>query len=198
MNAKLMINNYEITLGHKGLEEIAFWLEDAPENSDIFHELAKSESSALLVNLVDKEHLARLTVRMLIEDSSLEVMRAVIDSRHARKHMTRRDMEAYLATGDCELLSTMARDLEYFTEVYEVCEKDWLCEKLAGQKDPGVRFALAENTDTPVQVLEDLTEDDDPDVARQAEKTLAEIREAEEDEDEEDDEDEDEDDDIPL
>lgn len=194
MNAKLTINDHEITLGHKGLEEIVYWLEDAPENSDIFHELAKLESSSLLVNLVDKEHLAKLTVRMLIEDSSLEVMRAVIDSRHARKHMTRRDMEAYLATGDCELLSTMAKDLEYFTEVYEVCEKEWLCEKLAGQKDPGVRFALAENTDTPVHVLEELTGDDDADVAKQAEKTLAEIREEEEDDEEYDDED----DDIPL
>jgi hypothetical protein len=195
MNAKLKINDYEITLGHKALEDIAFMLEDIPEHRDIFHELAKSESSALLVNLVDKEHLAKLTVRMLIDDSSLEVMRAVIDSRHARKHMTRRDLEAYIATGDGELLSTMARDLEYFTEVYEVCEKDWLCEKLTGQKDPAVRFALAENTDTPVQVLEDLAEDEDVDVARQAGKTLAEIREAEEDDEEDDDED---DNDIPL
>lgn len=182
MNAKLTINDYEITLGHKGLEEIAYWLEDAPENSDLFHELAKSEASAILVNLADKEHLSKLTFRMLIENNSMEVMRAVINSRNARVYMTRRDIENYIDTGDREILTTLANQLTAFTDSNEICEKQWLCNKLVGQPDPSVRYALAENTDTPERFLEDLIDDEDVDVANQARKTLVEIQVAEEEE----------------
>ena len=191
MDARLIINDHEVRLGHKGLAEIAYWLEDKPEHSDIFHELAKSECSEVLVCLVDKEHLSRLTVRMLIEESSLEVMRAVVDSKKARRRMTRRDLETYIDFGDCEILTALATHLSDFTEDYEICEPEWLCERLLSQPDPAVRYALAENTDTPEDFLERLVEDDDVDVAGQAEETLAEVRE-------EDDDDEFEDDDIPL
>lgn len=199
MNAKLIINEVEVALGHKALEDIAFMLEDIPEHRDIFHELAKTKSSGILFNLVDKENLRRLTLRLLIEDNCLEVMRTVVGSRRAIRHMTRRDLENYLAAGDKEILATLAEKLDSITEVHEVCEKEWLCEKLAGQKDPAVRFALAENTDTPERFLEELVEDEDLDVARQAEKTLIEIREKEEEEEADDEDDEiDDDDDIPL
>ena len=183
MNAKLTINDVEIVLGHKTLAEITYCLEDKPEHSDFFHELTKSKCSEILTSLVDKEHISKMTLRMLIENGSLEVMRAVVDSGNALSHMTRRDLETYLYTGDCEILTSLANNLNDFTETYEICEKEWLCEKLANHPDPAIRYALAENTDTPEEFLEELVEDEDVDVARQAEKTLAEVRE---------------DDDIPL
>lgn len=186
MNAKLTINDVEVVLGHKGLADITWWLEDKPANRDLFHELAKSECSEVLVNLVDKENLLKLTTRMLIEDSSLEVMRAVLDSSRAREHMTRRDLESYIAKDDCEILTSLANNLTDFTEAYEICEPEWLCEKLIGQPDPAVRYALAENEDTPEEFLERLADDDDADVAGQAAKTLAELREEEDEEEDED------------
>ena len=177
MDAKLTINDIEIALGHKVLEEIVYCLEDDSENSDLFHALAKSESSAILVSLADKAHLSKLTFRMLIEKEAVEVMRAVVDSKSARQYMTRRDIENYIDTGDKEILTTLASRLAAFSDRHEICEREWLCEKLADQPDPAVRLALAENTETPEQFLEDLVEDGDVDVARQAEKTLAEVRE---------------------
>lgn len=69
---------------------------DKAEYSDLFHELARSEYSEILICLDDKEHLSRPTLRMLIENDSLEVMRAILDSRRPRRHMTRRDLETYM------------------------------------------------------------------------------------------------------
>jgi hypothetical protein len=179
MNAKLSINGVEIVLGHKALTEMTYCLQDNHENSDFFREMAKSNCSELLTALVDKKHLSKLTLRLLIENGSLEVMRAVVCSRNAISHMTRRDIESYISTGDCEILTSLANNIVDFTETYEVCEKEWLCEKLARHSDPAIRYALAENTDTPEGLLEELVEDDDVDVARQAEETLADIREEE-------------------
>ncbi len=183
MDAKLIINDVEVVLGHKGLEEIAFMLEDKAEYSDVYHELARSEYSEILVCLVDKEHLSRLTLRMLIENDSPEVMRAVLDSRRARRHMTRRDLETYMDTDDRAILIAVANNMDDFTDENEICEKSWLCQRLVSRSDPSVRFALAENPDTPEEFLERLAGDDDVDVARQAEETLAEIREEDDDED---------------
>ena len=58
--------------------------------------------------------------------------------------MTRRDLETYVVEGDCEVLTSLADSLKDFTRVHEICETEWLCEKLIMQTDPAVRFALAE------------------------------------------------------
>jgi hypothetical protein len=99
--------------------------------------------------------------------------------------MTRRDLENYIDSGDCEIMTSLVTNLDDFTERYEICEKDWLCKKLIKHPDPAVRYALAENTDTPEEFLERLAKDRDVDVARQAKDTLAEIQEGEDDDDDE-------------
>lgn len=195
MKAKLTINDVEIMLGHKTLGEITYCLDDKPEHSDLFRELAKSECNDVLTSLVGKEHLSRPTLRVLIENNSLEVMRDVVDSRRARRFMTRRDLETYIDSGDYEILTSLITNLDDFTERYEICETDWLCKKLIKHPDPAVRYALAENSDTPEDFLERLAKDRDIDVARQARETLSEIRDEDDEDDDEFEDDDDEDDD---
>ncbi len=174
MNAKLIVNDIVVDLGHQALEEIVFFLNDEPAMQDIFNELSKSPSSEIRKNIADNSHLPVHTRRRLIEDTDLEVMRTIIFSDEARQHMTLRDIERYLATGDREILTILADDLTDFTQVHEICETDWLCEKLINQPDPAVRYRLAGNEDTPVFFLKKLASDDDIDVARRALKTLME------------------------
>jgi len=177
MNARLIINNIEIVLGFRELEEIAFTLDDSPDKKDVFHELAGSAASEIRNTVASCRHLHRRTIRQLIDDTALEVMRTVITTDKTRRHMTTADMERYLDTGDCDILAALARDLEEVTDIHEVCEKDWLCEKLVHQAEPAVRCALAENEDTPVFFLRKLTDDSDVNVATRAAQTLREMDE---------------------
>ncbi|MFZ5565221.1 MAG: hypothetical protein ACOZBW_14355, partial [Thermodesulfobacteriota bacterium] len=146
MDARLTINGVERVLGHKALESVAFWLEDEPENSEIFHELAGSGSSEVRAAVAGNTHLSRETFRRLIEDTSVEVLRTIIVSDEARAHMTRRDLECLIAAGDRDILTALANDLESFSGTFQICEKEWLCERLARHSDPAVRFGLAKNT----------------------------------------------------
>ncbi len=177
MNAKLIINNLAITLGHRQLEEIVFSLHDEPAMRDVFHALAAASSSEIRDDIAGKQNLSVKTRRQLIADTSLEVMRTIINSDEAREHMTLSDLERYLATGDTEILKALADDLNDFTQFHEVCESDWLCEKLINQPDPAVRYSLADNYDTPVFFLKKLTADEDIDVARKALQKLRQIEE---------------------
>ncbi len=175
MNAKLIINNIGVTLGHRQLEEVVFCLNDEPAMRDVFYELAQSPSSEIRNDIARKRYLSVKTRRQLIADADLEVMRTVIASDEAREHMTLNDLERYMATGDTEILKALADDLSDFTQFNEVCETDWLCEKLINQNDPAVRYSLAENEDTPVFFLKKLATDNDIDVARKAVETLRDV-----------------------
>ena len=86
MNAKLIINNIEVTLGHRQLEDLVFGLNDEPAMRDVFHELAKSSSSEVRNDIAGNRHLSVKTRRLMIADTSLEVMRTVIVSDEARHH----------------------------------------------------------------------------------------------------------------
>ncbi len=177
MNARLIINNIEIVLGFRELEEIVFTLEDSPDKKAVFHELAGAPSSEIRNTIASCRHLRHRTIRRLIDDTVLEVMRTVISADKIRRHLTTADVERYLDTGDCDILAVLARDLEEFSDIHEVCEKDWLCEKLVHQPEPAVRYALAENEDTPVFFLRKLAVDSDANVAAQADQTLREMDE---------------------
>jgi hypothetical protein len=175
MNARLIINDREVLLGHRHLEEFVFTLNDEPAMREIFHELAKSPASEIRKDIAGNQYLFEETRRRLIADTSLEVMRAIIISDEAQELMTKSDLERYLATGDVEVIRPMALNLKAFTREYKVCDLNWLCENLVRQPDPATRYNLAANIDTPVSFLKKLAGDDDVDVARKAAETLREV-----------------------
>lgn len=175
MNARLIINNREVLLGHRHLEEFVFTLDDDPAMREIFHELAKSPSSEIRKDISGNQYLSEETRRLLIADTSLEVMRAIILSDEAQALMTQSDLERYLATGDAEILRALAINLKELARKYKVCDLNWLCENLIRQPDPATRYNLAANIYTPAAFLKKLAGDDDVDVARKAAETLREV-----------------------
>jgi len=177
MNAELIINNVRLELGHKELNEISYSLEDCKRTKDIFHELAQSTSAETRSNVVLQKNLHRKTVKLLLTDSQIEVMRYMITKDKFISAMKKEDVERFINTSDPEILISIVKNISDLTEIYEVCEKDWLCEKLYQQADPAIRFELASNDETSEFILKKLLTDPDINVSQAAQDTLDQIEE---------------------
>lgn len=177
MKAELIINNVRLDLGHKELNEISYSLEDCKRNKDIFHELAQSTSAETRLNIVSQKNLHEKTVRLLLADSQIEVVRSMTNNYTFISRMRKEDIERFINSGDTEILTAIVGNISDLTEIYEVCEKDWLCEKLYQQPDPTVRLELSSTDETPEFILKKLIKDSDINVSRAAQDTLDEIKE---------------------
>jgi len=175
MKAELIINNVRLELGHKELNEISYALDDCERNKDLYHELAQSPSAETRSNIVSQKNLHAKTVRLLLSDSQIEVMRAIVDRDKFISRMRKEDIERFINTGDSEILSDIVDNISDLTDEHEVCEKDWLCEKLYQQADPTIRFKLADNDETPEFILKKLLTDPDINVSQAAQATLDEM-----------------------
>ncbi|MBC2704288.1 hypothetical protein [Desulfobacula sp.] len=175
MKAELIINNVRLELGHRELNEISYALNDCERTKDIFHELAQSPSADTRSNIVSQNHLHAKTVRLLLSDSQIEVIRSMIDRDQFISLMRKEDIEQFINTGDSEILTDIVDNISDLTDEHEVCEKDWLCEKLYQQADPTIRFKLAENDETSDFILKKLKADSDINVSQAAQDTLDEI-----------------------
>jgi len=165
MQAKLVVNDVEVILGHEELDVISSGLSEHADRSAILYELAKSPSSQVRMNVVYNDAMDQKTAERLIRDTSIEVLRALVQKDQAQMIMTNEDLDRLIATGDTELLCHIAEHVDDFV----ACDLDELCEKLVVQKDPQIRKELASNSGTPREFLENLMDDEDPDVARAAE-----------------------------
>ena len=175
MKAELIINNTRLELGHKELNEISYILGDCKKAKDIFHELAQSPSTETRSNIASQKNLHRKTVTLLLSDSQIEVIRTIITRGKFISQMEKEDIDRFINTGDSEILIRLVENMVDLTEKYEVCEKDWLCEKLYQQTDPSVRYGLADNDKTPEFILKKLAQDPDLDVSQAAKDTLEDL-----------------------
>ena len=175
MKAELIINHVRLELGHKELNEISYALDDCERNKDIYHELAQSPSAETRSNIVSQKNLHIKTVRLLLSDPQIEVMRSMVDRDKFISRMKKEDVERFMNSGDSEILSDIVDNISDLTDEHEVCEKDWLCEKLYQQADPTIRFKLAENDETSEFILKKLLADQDINVSQAAQGTLDEI-----------------------
>ncbi len=176
MKAELVINNVRLELGHKELNEISYVLNDCKRNRDIFHELAKSQSTETRARIASQTHLYEKTAKLLLADNQIDVIRSMMN-RGGRtvSHLGKTDIEKLINIGDHEVLNEIINRISDLTETFEVCEKDWLCEKLYQQPDPSVRFELASSEDTSEFILKKLLEDSDINVSQAAKDTLRKI-----------------------
>ncbi len=92
------------------------------------------------------------------------MLRGIVQNRHAQKIITEDDMDRFIATRDTDLLCRIAERVNDF----EACDLDTLCEKLADQKEPEIRYELASNSATQARFLKQLADDEDVAVARAA------------------------------
>ena len=172
MKAKLIINNITLELGHRELNEISYALNDCEKIKDIYHELAQSPSTETRSNIALQDNLHRKTVKLLLYDAQVEVMRTMSRENNFISNMNKEDIERFINIGDSEILTNMVDNIQNLTENYEVCERDWLCEKFYTQADPSVRYELASSDEASGFIIKKLTEDPDINVSQAAKETL--------------------------
>ena len=81
MKAALIINNIKLELGHKELNEISYILDNCKKAKDIYHELAQSPSTETRTNIVSQKNLHRKTVKLLLSDHQIDVIRTMINKK---------------------------------------------------------------------------------------------------------------------
>jgi predicted transcriptional regulator len=169
MEVKIIINNIEVKI--KGYDSIANLTRQLPDKKgweEIYHEFAKSPSSDVRENITSKNNIGEETVKLLLDDISPIVL----------KRLTRNDKYRNIAEKDMlqKILKTQQKDLienlSYNIKVFNEDNQEWLCSELLKQKDPGIRWKLACNWNTPLNILGELAKDNDDNVAAEAKDTL--------------------------
>jgi hypothetical protein len=173
MDGKLIVNEVEVDLGHDELSSICGSLSDSQKNEGIFHELAKSPSEGVRESVAWKKRLPRKTARLLLNDTSIEVLREIVGHGTAKGLITEEDISRLIAIEDTAIMVTIAENVYE----YDNCDQDFIYDALINQADPQIRYQLAQDTDILEIFLKRLTKDQDIEVSEEAKKTLEEIRE---------------------
>jgi len=181
MKSELIINNVRLELGYEMLNQLSYIMDDNKKTRDIAHELAKSPCCEIRTQIASRNILHPQTVSLLLPDTQIEVMRAMAGNDEFISQMTLADVERFINTGDPEILVKLVETMSDLTETHEVCQRDWLCEKLSQHPDPAIRAELAGNEETPEFFLKKLAQDPDSDVSQAAKDTLENLEEDDDD-----------------
>ena len=169
MEAKLVVNGVEMKLGHGPLAAISDIIVDYPDSQDINHELAQHPSSNVRQVVANGEELADKTIKLLLKDNCLDVLRVIVSNDSATSDiMTKRDINRMISKKDSRLLANL---IEYMGD-YDQDSREVIAEKLVDHPDPVVRYMLVETSNTPKKFLKQLTKDPDVDIAYQAQERL--------------------------
>ena len=171
MEATLTVNGIEISLGHEALKLITDIIENHPDGQEAFHELAQHPSSDIRTTVAMNENIQEKTAKLLIKDSSINVLREIAVNRVALRIITEKDIQRLIKTKDTRLLCEIAN----FIDEYQLCNSNLIAELLVNQPDPRVRCRLAENQYVPEIFLTELSKDSDIDVAQAARMSLEEF-----------------------
>jgi hypothetical protein len=168
MEAKLVVNGVEMKLGHGPLKFIAGTIQGYVDGEAINHELAKHPSSAVRKVVADGEVLEDKTVRLLLKDNCIDVLKNIVTNDSAAEIMTKKDIAWMISKKDPRLSVKL---VEYMGD-YRRELQEFIAEKLIDHPDPYVRYSLAETSSTPKKFLEKLTKDPDVDIAEEARETI--------------------------
>jgi hypothetical protein len=169
MVIRLIINNVEVKLkGYDSIKDLTQQLPDKEGYEAIYHELAKLPSADVREVVAWKDNLGEDTVKLLLDDSSPTVLERIIRNDKFPKFADKEMLIKILNTQLKDVLENLADNVEEFNEGI----RDWLCNELLKQKDPGIRMKLARNQDVPLNILGELAKDDDEDVATKAKESL--------------------------
>ena len=168
MEATLTVNEIEISLGHEASKLIVDIIEDNKDSQEVFHELAQHPSSDIRSTVAMNENIPEKTAKLLVKDSSMDVLREIAINRVALNIITEKDIRGLIKTKDTRLLCEIAG----FLDEYHLCNPNLIAELLVNQPDPRVRCRLAENQYAPEIFLKQLCKDPDIDVAEAARMNL--------------------------
>ncbi|MBF0547525.1 MAG: hypothetical protein HQM08_24000 [Candidatus Riflebacteria bacterium] len=168
VSVELVVGSQTIILGTEQICDVIRSFPDIDSNSKIFSEFAKSPSYKVRAEVASKDNLDEGTVNCLSNDTEIEVLRELIRSQAARKHLKEEQFIKILEK-DGEVASRIASTLELFENV----DTQKIAELILNNDDPSIRQQLASNYSAPKKILIKLTKDSDPDVANSAKQTIS-------------------------
>ena len=168
MDVKIKVDGKEYEVGNELLVSISSDIPDRKEYMKLFQQLAGSEISEVRENIAYKDNINAETIKMLVKDKQVSVLRNLSSNGEASKKITEEELEYMYSTGDVEILCNIVGNIEGF----ELCDVMDIANKLKSHKDPKVRNALASDYDVPKNILRKLTKDADVDVAYNAKSSL--------------------------
>ena len=169
MDAKLIVDGVEITVGIELLGRIADNLEAHESYQDIFHVLAKSASANIRQEIAYKDTISEETALLLLEDKDSAVLERIVRNDVAKIVITKEILDNILKVANEAVLKEIANNCEN----YENIGQEDVVKKLLEIGNPSVTLAIAENYSTPNKILKTLLKNSDPDIARAAQKSLA-------------------------
>jgi len=181
LTAELSINGISVKIDcHQLMSKIVDVLPDEERFQNLFEILAKSSSSKVRLSVARKENINNNTVKVLLQDNNVKVLRALVQSEAGQQTIQYEDLSRMISSdSDPELLSGIAEHLSYFSN----CDSSWIAEKLISFEDPCIRFELATNFGTPKHILVRLSQEQDNSI-REAAKDMLEGDEEEYDDEE--------------
>lgn len=168
MNAKLIVNGVEITVGIDLLKNIASNLSDNVENREMFHVLAQSDSASIRGEIAYKDSISEETALILLNDKDTTVLEKIIRNDMGKSIITEELLDVILNISNENTLIEIANNFESFENI----DTEDTAKKLIDLKNPTLTLAIAENYSTPKKILKILAKDNDPDIANAAKKSL--------------------------
>lgn len=133
-----------------------------------FYELAATHpASTVRENVSYKDNLSKATVNTLANDSSVNVLRNLTRSQSFRENATEEMLTRMMAI-DPEVAQSIAG----YIDSYEDCNTSKIVELLLALADPCVAGALANNYNSPKNILKKLSQHPDPYISNQAKKNI--------------------------
>ncbi|SMP80836.1 hypothetical protein SAMN06295888_13615 [Desulfonatronum zhilinae] len=181
LNVKITVNGVSARIPYDQIDNLVYSIPDESRHNDVIAELARSTHPHVRMAVASRDTLDRKIVSILVEDTQIDVLRNLVSNSRARMFITETCLLRLIKTEDHDILVTVAENLDSFPH----CDEDVLAEKLARMDNPVIRGILAENVSVSRQVLEQLSHDEDEDIAEKAADSLERALEEESDEEEE-------------
>jgi len=160
---------YSKSLGYEEVSNFVSSARDAKENHALFSLAAQHPSSVVRENIAYKDNLDEETVKVLLMDKSVNVLRNLSRTETFRKCATVEDIQR-LIDMDIE----MAQNVANYFESYEQVDSSDICRMLMATDDPSISYTLADNYNTPKKILKELVKHNDSHVANEAKRRLEE------------------------
>ena len=168
MISKLIINDVEMNIGVKFLEDIASSIPDTESNQVIFNELAKSKSASVRGYIAYKDKLSEETAKLLLTDKDSEVLSNLLRNDVVQSVATDEDIEHMINTLTEEYLVNLIGYLDDYRNI----DLDLHLENLLSLNSPVINYAIADNRNMPNKILRKLSKNEDPDVSNTAKESL--------------------------
>ena len=168
MEAKLIVNGHEISVGIELLGRIVSDLADYEENQEIFHILAQSASANIRQEIAYKDNISEETAMLLLNDKDITVLERIINNNVAKELIDDDILNNIMENANEELLKEIASNFDSFENI----SADKIANKLIELENPYVTLSIAENYSSPKKILKSLLKHSDPDIVRAAKSSL--------------------------